>query len=379
MQTNRANLLKKLDAIIGSAAASIFPLPERREPSLPIASLLIIRPGGIGDAVLLAPAIRLLKINNPALNITVLAEKRNCGVFALISGVDRLLCYDRRGELLNLLRCRFDVVIDTEQSHRLSAVVARLVAAPVKIGFATNERRRMFTHQIPYLQEDYEAVSFAHLLEPLRVGLGSADLEAPFLAVPELVAQKVADMLAALHGEVLVAVFPGASIPERRWGAGRFRQVAELLAAFGIKVVVVGGKEDHQQGEVITGGGLGLNLAGLTSLSETAAVIGRSSLLLSGDSGVLHIAVGLGKPTVSLFGPGRALKWAPQGDGHLVIDKRLPCSPCTTFGNTPPCPDDARCMREISVDEVANAITMLLTSVNAMPSRCCKRDWIEIP
>jgi ADP-heptose:LPS heptosyltransferase len=151
-----------------------------------------------------------------------------------------------------------------------------------------------------------------------------------------------------------------------------------MLSVFGIRTVVVGGKEDRQQGEVIAGGGLGLNLAGQTSLAETAAVIQKSSLLLSGDSGVLHLAVGLGTATVSLFGPGRAKKWAPQGDRHIVINRGLACSPCTTFGTTPPCPIDARCMRDITVDEVVNAVSMLLTSLGTMPSRCCKRDWIEV-
>jgi len=93
---------------------------------------------------------------------------------------------------------------------------------------------------------------------------------------------------------------------------------------------------------------------------------------------VLHIAVGMGKATVSLFGPGRAKKWAPQGEQHIVINKGLSCSPCTTFGTTPPCPIDARCMRDITVDEVVNAVTMLLNSLGDMPSKCCKRDWIEI-
>jgi len=84
---------------------------------------------------------------------------------------------------------------------------------------------------------------------------------------------------------------------------------------------------------------------------------------------VLHIAVGLGVPTVSLFGPGRAKKWAPRGERHVVISKELPCSPCTTFGNTPPCPYNVRCMSDITVDEVVNAVTMLLTSMGNMPSQ----------
>ncbi len=370
-------LMKVLDGTIGRLAGYLMPVPEINHKLDTINSLLLIRPGGIGDAVLLAPAIRSIKKHHPNIHITILAEKRNAGVFPLISGINRLLCYDRPGEFVQALQGSYDVVIDTEQSHRLSAVVARLVSAPVKIGFDTNERRRMFTNSIPYSHEDYEALSFAHLLEPLGIEAGRVEMGAPFLSIPDTASGKAAGLLKALHNQPFVAVFPGASIPERRWGAERFRRVADMLSGFGIKTVVVGGKEDRQQSEVIVGGGAGLNLAGLTSLAETAAVIQRSALLLSGDSGVLHIAVGLGVPTVSLFGPGRAKKWAPRGERHIVINRELPCSPCTTFGTTPPCPIDARCMRDISVDEVVNAVTMLLTSVGAMPSHCCKRDWIE--
>jgi len=372
----KTSLIKKLDAVVGCTLASMFPRPVHNELSFPLSSLLLIRPGGIGDAVLLAPTINSLKKTNPQIHITILAEQRNSGAFSLIPGIDKLFCYDHPHEFILALNGRYDVVIDTEQWYRLPAVVSRLVSAPVKIGFDTNERRRMFTQAIGYDQNAYEPVNFIALLKPLGIDF-QCDAESVTLSVPYQLVSKSNQLLQPLCTESFVVIFPGASIAEKRWGADRFRSVAEALSAFGVKIVVVGGKEDRQQGEVITGGGLGLNLAGLTSLSETAAVIQRSSLLLSGDSGVLHIAVGLGVPTVSMFGPGRAKKWAPQGEHHLVINKGLPCSPCTTFGNTPPCPHDTRCMREITVDEVVNAVTMLLTSVGAMPSTCCKRDWIE--
>jgi len=369
--------MKLIDIAVGRIVTSFISTPVRSDSPATVASLLIIRPGGIGDAVLLAPAIHSLKKAYPSIQITVLAEKRNVGIFQLISGVDRLLCYDLPGELIKALRCSYDTVIDSEQSHRLSAVVTRFISAPVKIGFNTNERRRMFTHPTPYSHDDYEAVSFAHLLKPVGFETGVGEMEVPFLTVPDAASAKIAGLLKSLNDEPFVTLFPGASIPERRWGADRFRSVVEMLSSFGIRIVVVGGKEDRQQGEVIAGGGLALNLAGLTSLSETAAVIQKSALLLSGDSGVLHIAVGLGVPTVSLFGPGRAKKWAPEGERHIVINKGLPCSPCTTFGNTPHCPNDNKCMSDITFEEVVNAVTTLLTSVGAMPSKCCKRDWIE--
>lgn len=356
-------LMKILDVVLGHLAVYLLAPPVRCSMPVNITSMLVIRPGGIGDAVLLAPVICSLKKTYPAIHITVLAERRNAGVFSLIPGVDSVLCYDRLGELIKALRGSYDVVIDSEQWHRLSAVVARITSAAVKIGFDTNERRRMFTHPIPYSHDDYEALSFARLLEPLGIEAGTLDTGTLFLSIPASTSAKAEALLGSLHEQPFVVIFPGASIPERRWGTGRFRQVAELLSAFGIRTVVVGGKEDQQQGNMIIDGGLGMNLAGSTSLAESAAVIQKSSLLLSSDSGVLHIAVGLGVPTISLFGPGRAKKWAPQGARHIVINKGLSCSPCTTFGTTPRCPIDARCMRDITVDEVFNAVARLLTSV----------------
>ena len=350
--------VKYIDERLGSFLATHWPCPEHIAITS-VNSILLIRPGGIGDSVLLAPMIHHLKKKYPTTQITILAERRNAGVFSLIPAVDQLYCYDRPAEFWQAVSKKYDVVIDTEQWHRLSAIVARLVRAPLKIGFATNERRRMFTHSRPYSHDDYEISSFYHLIESLTGVSEQAKPTFPFLTIPATAQESAGKLLATLDHKPFVAVFPGASIPERRWGAARFKAVAAELAQKGYGVVVVGGTVDQADAQIIAGES-GLNLAGQTSLAETAAVLARSALLVSGDSGVLHIAVGLGVPTVSLFGPGRALKWAPRGNLHTVINKYLPCSPCTTFGTTPPCPYNVRCMQEITVDEVVTHCLNLL-------------------
>lgn len=354
-------LLKIIDSLVGAFLTKCFPSALRRPFSTPN-RFLLIRPGGIGDAALLAFPISCIKKTFPDSRITILAERRNSGTFLLIPQVDKVLLYDRPGDFVEALCGKFDLVIDTEQSHRLSAIFARLVRAPVKIGFDTNERRSMFTHPVDYYMDLNEVDNFLALLKPLGIEC-LQDNGAINLPLPHLSIANADQLLKPFHLEPFIVIFPGASIKEKRWGAVQFRFVAESLSSFGIKIVVVGGKEDRKLGEVITGGGLGLNLAGVTSLPETAAVIQKSALLLSGDSGVLHIAAGLGVPTVSLFGPGRAKKWAPRGEHHVVINKELPCSPCTTFGATPPCPNNVRCMSEITVDEVVNAVISLLTRI----------------
>ena len=129
----------------------------------------LIRPGGIGDAVLLVPVINRLRQVFPFVQIDILAEKRNSGAFALCPAVDHALCYDRPQDLRTVLGRKYDVVVDTEQWHRLSAVVARMVRSRFKVGYGTNERKRMFTHAVDYSHDNYEVFSFFDLLKPLGV------------------------------------------------------------------------------------------------------------------------------------------------------------------------------------------------------------------
>jgi len=354
----RAATLKNLDRILGPPLCRLLPQPPAHDGGGSMRQTLVIRPGGIGDGALLAPALKALKKRFPQSRLTMLAEQRNARVFQLVPAVDQVLRYDAPREFLAALRLRADLVIDTEQYHRLSAIVARLLGARVSIGFATNQRARLFHHAIPYSHDDYEIDSFLHLLTPLEIVAPAPS--APFLTVPRTAQARADQLLAARAGKPFVTIFPGASIPERRWGADRFAQVATTLHRQGYAIVVVGGREDNAAAAKIAEAAGGLNLAGQTSLAETAAIIAQSALLVSGDSGVLHLAAGLGTPTVSLFGPGIAKKWAPRGKRHIVINKELPCSPCTRFGYTPRCSKGALCLRQISVQEVTAAATALL-------------------
>jgi ADP-heptose:LPS heptosyltransferase len=102
------------------------------------------------------------------------------------------------------------------------------------------------------------------------------------------------------------------------------------------------------------------DLAGKTDLRQVATVLGMSSLLISADSGLLHIAYAVDTPTVSLFGSGIEKKWAPRGKKHLVINKYLDCSPCTRFGYTPTCKRNVECLASIRVGEVIEAARTIL-------------------
>lgn len=355
----KIKLLKFFDLLIGLPAVRLLSSPKKK-PNQVISKILIIRPGGIGDAVLLIPLIQSIKKTFPKSTLSFLAETRNAAVFQLCPEIDAVLHYDRPTELITALRNSYDLVIDTEQWHRLSAIVTRLVGAPLSIGYATNERKKLFTDPIPYSQDDYEVMSFLNLIASIA-GDGIFDDELPFLTIPESCSRTIKNRLRGFGDRNIIVIFPGGSIDERKWGSGRFHQTAKLLCEKGYSIVVVGGKEDIAAGEEIVSSLSGaLNLCGRLSLPETAAVLKESSLLITGDSGIMHIGAGLGMKIVSLFGPGREKKWAPRGENCIVINKHLPCSPCTTFGYTPKCKRNAECMKQITVEEVfAAAMTLL--------------------
>lgn len=364
-------MLKTVDRTVGRCLTWILG-SKPVQPGLPIGDaqqvrrVLVIRPGGIGDAVLLLPALRVLKESFPCAEIDILAERRNAEIFTLCHVVRKIFLYHRARDLAGVFKRSYDLVIDTEQWHRLSAVVALCTRAPVRAGFATNERARLFSHPVPYDQDVYEGSSFLRLVESVIERPIRSDHAGRFMAIPP-----------DLDGQPgpTVIISPGASIPEKRWGSERFAELAARLAERGFTVAVVGGKAERKQGRVgCSSGHSGItDLTGRLSLRDVASLLARASVLVTPDSGLLHLASAVGTPTVSLFGASNQTKWAPRGLQHRSLNAKLPCSPCSSFGYTPPCPIDRECLRRISVDEVLTAILDLLTQ--QFP--CCSHSRVE--
>ncbi len=344
--------LKKLDGLIGSYLIKFCRFKKKVFLENP-RSFLIIRPGGIGDAVVLIPIIVELKKRFPEATITILGEKRNISVFFPLCGstVKELFCYDKPFEFIKVFTRHFDVVIDTEQWHYFSAFVAFLAGfRGMRIGFATNSRAMAFTNPVDYDEGGFEGINFFRLVEPLGIFWKISEKYANFYPIKGV-----------FKDPKRVVLFPGASIDERKWPVEKFKEVALWLCDRGFSVVVVGGKEDIGAGEFIVSGLKGAkNMAGMTSLEETSKILASSRVVLSSDSGIMHLAVAVGTPVVALFGPGIESKWAPKDGVSIVINKRLSCSPCTKFGYTPPCPKGAECIKLVEVEEVKASLERIL-------------------
>lgn len=360
--------LKKLDylvrrAIFGSWGRLLNPvltriqIPKTGWSESP--RILFLRPGGIGDAVLLVPVIGTVKGRFPGSRITVIAERRNVSVFRMLCGfmIDEVLCYDDFCNFIKIVVRSFDVVIDTEQWHVLSGLLGMLLARRkgIRIGFATDGRGSLFSHPVFYDDLGFEGDNFFRLLEPLGIEIKPIRPYSGFYPIRGRVRHS---------GRKKVVLFPGASIRERRWPPWRFHEVAKWLISKGVDVTVVGGREDVEASEIIGAGLPGVkNFTGKTSLEDTARILASSDLLISSDSGIMHLAVAVGTPVVALFGPGIESKWAPRDNVSVIINKRLSCSPCTRYGYTNVCCRDARCIKEISVDEVLTSVEQLLFGI----------------
>ena len=359
---SKITFLKTLDRITGSTLISLLSFYKKKNRGSPalLKNILFIRPGGIGDAVLLLPVIHELQSIFPDSGIDILCEKRNADVFSFLKHINQIYLYDRDLELFKCLKNNYDIVIDTEQWHRLSAVVAYLTKAPIRIGFDTNERGKMFTHKIPYSHDDYEVYSFFHLLEPLSDITLDFNIDKPFIDSPISVSDPVLSVCVE-DNDINIGIFPGASVNERKWGGKKFGEVAQRLQEKGYKIIILGSKADRIDAEKIkTFADASVDLTGKTTLRDIAAILMRCRLLITADSGIMHIAYAVGTPTVSLFGAGIEKKWAPRGQKHIVLNKYLQCSPCTKFGYTPGCPRGILCLQDIGIEDVLQAADRLL-------------------
>lgn len=373
MGAARIWILKQLDATLGRAACRVAGAAlyrSHREIHLDavdparLRRILVIRPGGMGDMLQLVPTLRRLAAATPAARVDLVCERRNRAVATLAGLNVDILCYDAEPArtVARLLNTRYDVAIDTEQFHHFSAVMAWISGAPVRIGFNINPvRNPAYTHLVNYAADGPEARQFSSLLRPLGIADGTpAAIQGALsgAARPEApAAVRALPRYAAVHA--------GGSAAIKQWGLDRFSALcSDLMARQGLTPVVVGDRRDREvwvgsQGRAAAAADGTVVTAGELSLPQTAAVIARSAVFVGGDSGLAHLAVALGVPSVVLFGPSDERKWGVVDGRHAVASHSVPCRPCCVFGYHKPCHAVA-CLRGITVEQVAEAVSKVV-------------------
>jgi len=328
--------------------------------------ILVIRLSSLGDILLTTPVLRVLREHCPAARIDFLTKAVYQDVLRANPCVDRLLLLEpQQGlkETLHRLRqTRYDIVVDLQRTLR-SCLLYRGLLAQRKLAYTKRTvRRALLVHlgwntlramtPVPELyMAPLRCLGITAPLPPLEMHLTAESQE----AMQAYLQQALPEGLA----RPLLAVAPGARWSTKRWPVERFAAVThELAQTQGAAVVVLGSAEDTQLAQELCQrlSVPVLNSTGKLSLMHTAALLQQCHLLLSNDSGLMHMATALRVPVVAIFGPTvQEFGFYPFKACAQVISAEITCRPCSTKGSRR-CPrGHHQCMQQVTVAQVCTA------------------------
>ncbi len=346
-------------------------------------NILIVKLSAIGDVVHTLPSLAALRRLYPEAHITWVIEEASADLIAGHPFLDRVLVSRRKRwvrELKNprlagktlkeiltfikTLRDRpYDLVIDFHGLFKSSLIVL-LSGARRKLGYdSLQELSGLFLNE--KIPEDLSKHAIDRYLDFLRY-LGAPEAKPEFLIpVDRENKERVASLLAENgldRNRRFVAVSPMALWETKLWEEDRFARLCDRIIGELAVPVVFTGHEVHGMNDRIQSlmSSKAVNLGGKTSLRDLAWLYKLSSLLITTDSGPMHIAAAMGTPVIALFGPTSPLRTGPYGRGHVVIQKDMACAPCflKKCGTR-------QCMKDISVDDVFQAVKEMLDRTGA--------------
>lgn len=292
----------------------------RIEPSK-IKNILAVRNDRFGEFLLNIPAFRALKETFSRAKLTVITAPEVEGLARRIPFIDEVTT-----GIPALRRKNFDIAVMLNPSKEFN-IRAYLSGIPIRVGY---DRKWGFllTHKIKDKKHLGEKHEVEYNLELVGLIGAQAQDKRLCLSLPEI-ASPFTSFGARNDTTPAVALHPWTSDPIKQWPIERFRELALRLGQeAGIKVVIIGGRvEARRQGDLFSGlGNNVINFSGKTTLPELAALLEGCRMLVSCDSGPMHLACCVGTPVVALFRndiPAKSAKrWGPWGKGHTVIEKK---------------------------------------------------------
>ena len=347
-----------------------------------IKRILVRGPNWLGDAVMCEPALRGLRKLFPDAQIALLVKPAVADLFAGHPALTRVLTYDTKGRHAGLSgkwalagqlrRQGFDLAVLFQNAFE-AAFLTYLAGVPRRYGYATDGRslllsdpvaapdRRALVHQVRYYWD---------LLKPLGL---TGDPSTPELVVFPEEEQAMARRFAQgglSDTDVVVGINPGSTYGgAKRWLPERFAEVTERLCRTvresreqQVSVVIFGAKGEEPLGQEIAArlSSRSLVLSGATTIRELMAAVKRCAILLTNDTGPMHIASSFQVPVVAIFGPTDWRTTSPFGSAHAIVRQPVDCAPCLLRE----CPIDHRCMTGVTVEQVYEAATKQLSGLS---------------
>jgi len=343
--------------------------------------LVILAPNWLGDAVMALPAIADVRRAWPSASIAIAARASVAPLFALVPQVDETIVL-RRPPLsvagwhalgIEIAGKGFDTALLLPNSTQ-AAVLAVRASIPERWGYRTGWRGRLLTRAVPPPHRVHQVEYYQHLVRALGVENGPAE---PRVSVPNeaLAAARALLISSGWNGAApLVAIAPGAAYGgAKRWPPQSFAELIDSLAGEGVQCVMIGAAADAATAADVArlsrrpdrGADTlaPLDLVGRTDLSTLAGVLASCRMLVTNDSGAMHLAAAIGVNVTAMFGPTNESATAPRlssNDTHTarpkprveVLTHPVWCRPCMLRE----CPLDHRCMRGISAAAVLGSV-----------------------
>ena len=327
-----------------------------------MARILIVAPSWVGDALLSQPLLTLFKQRDPRSTIDVLGPGWALPIFRRMPEVDETIESPfSHGELALSKRLQIGRNIRSRQYDRAyvlpnsfkSALVPFFARIPERIGFVGEARhwlltdaRKLDERALPLMVQ-----RFAHLGAPLSSAV-EGELPSPRLQVEPAERDRLMSELGLARPSRLVCFCPGAEYgPSKRWPPQYFGELASALAAEGNAVWILGSSKDSELGEAIhrSSAGVALNLCGRTTLDQAVVLLSAADMVVTNDSGLMHVAAALDRPMVALYGSSSPAFTPPLSRRAQILKFDVPCSPC--FERT--CPlRHFDCMMKLMPDRV---------------------------
>jgi len=385
----KIDTMKAIDHRVGLVICVVLDAVERvlrllrgRTPEVgDVSSILVTKYFGMGSILLATPMMEALRKRFPQAKITLFTFERNRPLGELLTCVDEVLSLrtdslrtflsDLLARLWHFRRRRFDLAVDLEFFSKFATIVTYLSGARARVGFQLRSlwRGDLLTHPVYVNQHRHITRDFMAMAEAAGVAMDEPAVCSikPSSAAIAVSPEAEARIAALVQGKPrpIVALNPNASELsfERRWPPERFVELAKRLTAHRppVRLFVVGSEQDRPYVDDIVSqcdGGV-TSLAGDLSVEELFPFFRTCDLVVTNDSGPLHMATIVGTPTVSFFGPETPEFYGPLGASEraMVFYKHLYCSPCLSAQNvkTPVCGGNNQCLQAIGVDEVFDA------------------------
>ncbi len=335
-------------------------------------NILVIRFSAMGDVLLTTPLLRILKAHLPDTSVDFLVKAPYEPLLRwnpYITNVFKFSAQDKeygfRGILRILNRQQYDAVIDLQASQR-SVLLCRFLRCQTKIRYRPSIWRRfLLVHLRIDTYGDSDPIPIRYLKSVTSLGVKD-DGQGLDLIPGKHSEDRISDKLTNFNissSNRLIAMAPGDSRQTKCWLPEGFARVGTYFQEKGYRIVLIGGSDDRKICSDVSGlmKQHPVDLSGHISILDTGAVLKRSALLVTNDTGAMHMATALKTPVVALFGPtSRQLGFMPFQAPSIVIEKDLKCRPCSYHGTERCKKSHFECMRLIAPEEVIESAETLM-------------------